>query len=285
MQLHEALYYSKNNDQSVTCTLCPHNCLIPNNNRGKCLSRINLDGVLYADSYGKVTSMSLTPIEKLPIYLFRTGCEILAIGTYGCNFKCPFCNTHYISQKVAKYKFIPPEKLVSIAKENVSEGNIGVAYAYNEPLTSFEYVYECAKLTKKLGLSNVLATNGFINEEPLTDILPYIDAVNIDLKSISDDFYKDIAGDIDEVKNTIVIANECCHVEISTLLIPGINDSDYEIEDIAQFISSISEDIPLHLSSYTPAYKMYDEETISEKRLKELTVIAKNYLNNVYYEN
>lgn len=286
MQLYEARFYTKNADLSVTCNLCPHNCVIQKNSRGKCLCRKNIGGTLYSDSYGKVTSMSLAPIEQLPIYFFRSGCDILSIGTYGCNFKCPYCSTHYVSQKEAKYKYISPEKLVTIARENVSEGNIGVAYTYNEPVTSYEYIYDCAKLASSIGLSNVLVTNGFISEEPLTELLPFIDAVNIDLKSMSDDYYTSfLDGDLDNVKSTIVIANECSHVEISTLVMPRVNDSESEIKDIAQFISSISSDIPLHLSSHTPSYKMFEANTVSTSRLKKLSSVAKVYLNNVYCEN
>lgn len=286
MELHEALYYDKNNDGSVTCSLCPHNCKIQRGNTGLCHARRNIDGKLFADSYGKVTALALDGVETKSIYLYRPGCDILSVGSYGCSFKCSYCENSSISQEAARFKYISPEKLVGLAKENRTEGNIGIAYTYNEPFISYEYVYDCAKLAKTVELENVLVTNGFINERPLKELLPYIDAMNIDLKSFSDSFYYNICGgDIEPVKKTIAISAEVCHIEITTLVIPGYNDKDEEIESIAKFIADISDEIPLHLSRHHPSYHMFKPDPINEQQLKHLADVASQHLEHVFCEN
>jgi pyruvate formate lyase activating enzyme len=280
----EALFYEKQGDK-VNCKLCPHNCLIKAGEHGKCNVRINRDGKLYTINYGEITSMAQDPIEKKPLYHFKPGSNILSVGSFGCNFTCGFCQNYSISQGRASSEYMPPEKLVEICKS--LEANVGVAFTYNEPSIWYEYVYNSARLLKETlkDISIVLVTNGYIKEEPLKMLLPYVDAMNIDLKAFDNKYYKDICGgSVTPVMDTIKIASKQCHVEITTLLVSGENDSSGEIEEIAGFIASLNKDIPLHLSRYFPNYKMNNPATEMEVMLADRD-IAKKYLNYVYLGN
>lgn len=280
----EALFYEKKTDK-VNCKLCPHNCMIPVAAKGKCNVRVNKEGRLYAINYGEITSISQDPIEKKPLYHFKPGSNILSIGSFGCNFKCEFCQNHLISQGRARSEYISPEKLVEICSS--LKDNIGVAFTYNEPSIWYEYVYNSSKLLKETlkDIKIVLVTNGYIKEEPLKMLLPYVDAMNIDLKAFNDEFYKDVCGgSITPVLDTIKMSSKQCHVELTTLLVNGENDSNGEIEKIAGFIASLDKNIPLHLSRYFPNYKMHSPATKVEVMIKDRE-IAKKYLNYVYIGN
>ena len=286
MQLHKAKYYEKRDDGTVMCGLCPHNCVIKDGGCGICRVRKNLAGELYACAYGEIASLALDPIEKKPLNLFFPGSLILSVGSYGCNFGCKFCQNYSISQQTPRCKQISPSQLVGLALETKSRGNIGIAYTYNEPLTSFEYVLDCSRLAKQNNLKNVAVTNGFINDEPMRELLPFIDAMNIDLKAFTDDFYRNLCGgSLEPVKNTILLCAKSCHVEVTTLVIPGYNDSEAEVEAIASFIASISPGIPLHLSRHHPDYKMPSPASIGRERLFELALIAKRHLKYVFCGN
>ena len=280
----EALYYEKLGDK-INCKLCPHNCLISNGEHGKCNVRINRDGKLYTINYGEITSIARDPIEKKPLYHFKPGSNILSVGSFGCNFSCGFCQNHSISQGRASSEYIPPEKLVEICKS--LEGNIGVAFTYNEPSIWYEYVYNSSRLLKEAtkDINIVVVTNGYIKEAPLKMLLPHVDAMNIDLKAFNNKYYKDICGgSVKPVMDTIVIASKQCHVEVTTLLVNGENDSSEEISGIAGFIASVSKDIPLHLSRYFPNYKMDNPATEFEVMVRDRD-IAKKYLDYVYLGN
>ncbi|MCL2816751.1 MAG: radical SAM protein, partial [Oscillospiraceae bacterium] len=202
----------------VACNICPHHCSIAGGKTGICGVRRNIDGKLTPESYGKITALALDPIEKKPLYHFYPGSKILSLGGYGCNFKCGFCQNHHISMDSnAPYQIISPEEIAAHSAELSSKNNIGVAYTYNEPLINYEFVYDCAKLIVGQNQKNVLVTNGYICEEPLLELLPFIDAMNIDLKSINHDFYKKISGGLDTVKNTVKAASKACHIEVTTL--------------------------------------------------------------------
>jgi len=219
--MKQAMYYEKTEDSKVRCYLCPHNCVIKPGGLGVCRARKNVDGDLYSLNYGKITSIALDPIEKKPLYRFHPGKEILSVGTFGCNFKCSFCQNWRIAHEDARTADITPEQLAGKAEELTAAGNIGIAYTYNEPSIWYEFVYETAKIARAKKLENVLVTNGFISREPLENLLPYIDAMNIDVKAFTDKFYKDICkGALEHVKETVEIAAAKCHVEVTTLVIP-----------------------------------------------------------------
>lgn len=286
MLSNKAMYFEKLDNNTAKCTLCPHGCRIPDGKTGRCLVRRNVGGKLYAEGYGKITSLALDPIEKKPLSMFFPDSYILSVGSYGCNFSCKFCQNFTISHQKHTYRKFLAEELVDIALKAKQNGNIGIAYTYNEPLTAFEFVYDCARLAKRQGLKNVIVTNGFINKEPLETLLPFIDAMNIDLKSFSDDFYLSICGgSVDPVKDTISLCINSCHVEVTTLVIPGLNDSDAEIESISLFLAGLSPNTPLHLTRYHPDYRMLNPAPISYERLMELAGIAKRYLKNVFCGN
>lgn len=284
--MKEASYYEKSDDGSVLCRLCPITCHIRPGKSGVCIARENTDGVLYAATYGKVTSIALDPIEKKPLYLFHPGSRILSVGSYGCNFKCGFCQNWNISQQEAPFKEISPEELVKIALETAKQGNIGIAYTYNEPLVGYEYVYDCSAEAKAKNLKNVLVTNGYINPGPMAALLPFIDAMNIDLKAFNQDFYKkQCKGDMVKVKDIIKLCAASCHVEVTTLIIPGFNDKKDEIESLAAWLASVSPDIPLHFSKHHPDYKMTEPPPASRDELNEIAAIARKSLKHVFIGN
>lgn len=296
---HHAIYYEELDNRRVRCHLCPHHCNIPSGHTGICGVRHNHDGVLVAESYGQITALALDPIEKKPLARFHPGSLILSAGSYGCNLKCSFCQNHTISmsrKQAAKQDpfrigrsrsvYISPEDLVEKAIDLVPEGNVGIAYTYNEPLISYEYVYDCSRLARKNGLKNVLVSNGYVSQEPLRRLLPFIDAMNIDLKSFGDEFYREICGGVSQhVKNTIEMAAKSCHVEVTTLIIPGLNGSEEEMEDLVSWLSSLSPDIPLHLSRFFPNYKMLDRPPTPPEKIYSLVDIAREYLRYVYTGN
>jgi pyruvate formate lyase activating enzyme len=251
--MKRAMFFEKIENNRVRCLLCPHGCVLEQGGTGICMARKNMNGQLYSLNYAQVSSIALDPIEKKPLYRFHPGKTILSVGTFGCNFKCDYCQNWSISQRTAGTTELMPEKLADLAVKYKDMGNIGVAYTYNEPSIWYEYVYETAILVKEKGLSNVLVTNGYINDEPLEKLLPYIDAMNIDVKAFTEDFYKKYCnGSLDSVKKTVERAVRNCHVEITTLVIPGLNDDPGQIEEIAEWLSGMSRDIVLHLTRFFP---------------------------------
>jgi len=285
----EAMFYMKLKDNRTLCVLCPHNCNIPDGGCGICGVRQNFGGILYSLNFGEITSIAIDPIEKKPLYRFHPGSYIMSIGSVGCNFSCPFCQNHRIA-RVKPHEVVTShtnsteivEKAVSLRKQ----GNIGIAYTYNEPTIWYEFVYETAKLAKEKNLKNVLVTNGYICEEPLKKLLPYIDAMNIDLKAYNNKFYKELVkGGLREVKSTISESVKHCHVELTTLIIPGCNDSIEEMEDMAKWISSLSRDIPLHISRYFPNHEMTNRPPTPRDTLDELKKVASRHLRYVYLGN
>jgi len=269
----------------IECKVCPHHCRLMDKQIGLCNARINKNGEIVADNYGEITSIALDPIEKKPLRHFYSKSKILSVGSYGCNLKCSFCQNYEISsagKNDIKTQYVTPENLIQIAIDLQPKGNIGIAYTYNEPLIGYEYVRDCAKLARNNGLKNVVVTNGCFCKEPMIELLDYIDAFNIDLKGFSDKFYKNVGGDFDTVKNFIKLTSESSHVEITTLIIPGENDSEEEITELSNFIASISKDIPLHISRFFPCYKMTCKNPTDVKKVYELADIARKQLNYVY---
>lgn len=297
MSSFPAMHYESLTNGLVRCLLCPQYCEIQQAYAGKCGVRKNYSGKLIADSFAKINGIQLDPIEKKPLRFFHPGSMILSVGTYGCNLDCPFCQNYksvrqHFERKERtfagashsnQYDMITPKELAKLAQKYVSYGNIGVAYTYNEPIVGYEYVYESAKLIKEANLKNILVTNGFINPEPLNKLLPYVDAMNIDLKGFSQEFYDKLGGKLEAVKEAITIALRNCHVEITFLVIPDENECD--IENAAKWLSSQNPDIPLHLSRFFPRYKYSNYSPTPLETLSEAARIAKKYLKNVVIGN
>ncbi|MBO7339267.1 MAG: AmmeMemoRadiSam system radical SAM enzyme, partial [Lachnospiraceae bacterium] len=246
------------------CEVCFRKCSLSEGQTGFCGARICAGGKVVAANYGRITSAALDPIEKKPLKRFMPGAKVLSVGSYGCNLRCPYCQNHEISwsreaMELADHaEYVSPEELVQMALELRSRGNVGIAYTYNEPLIGYEFVRDTAKLAKEAGLKNVLVTNGMASKKVLDEISPYIDAMNIDLKAFTDYFYRDyIQGDLAMVKDFIEGAAEHCHVELTTLIIPGENDSEEEMRELSQWVASLrgkvpGDQIPLHVTRFFP---------------------------------
>lgn len=284
--MKQALFYEKTEDSMVHCYLCPHNCIIKPSMSGVCRARKNIDGELYSLNYGRIASLALDRIEKKPLFRFHPGSMILSAGTFGCNLKCSFCQNWSIAHMDADTVEMSPEVLVDKALETKKAGNIGIAYTYNEPSIWYEYVYDCAVKASREGLCNVLVTNGFIGEKPLMELLPYTDAMNIDVKAYTTEFYKEICkGALHNVKRTVELAVQKCHVEVTTLVIPDLNDSVKEITELAAWLASISTDIPLHLNRFFPNYRMKNKPVTPLDVLERAKKAASRYLEHVYIGN
>ena len=251
--MKKARYFEKLKDQKVQCFLCPHQCLIPEGDAGICRARVNKDGILYSDNYGKISSISIDPIEKKPLYHFYPGKDILSLGTFGCNFSCGFCQNWRISQQKPAVEKYTPEEIVNLASEK--------------------------------NLKNVMVTNGYIQEEPLEELLPYIDGANIDVKSFSPDFYEEYpGGTLKPVLSNVKKMYKNIHIELTNLLISDINDSEAELKELFSWVKDIDPEIPLHLSRYFPNYQ-FDKEQTSIQTMKKAYNLAKKYLNYVYLGN
>lgn len=282
--MREAMYYQPHK-KGILCRLCPKGCVIKEGRSGLCRVRKNIGNTLYAENYAACSSYALDSIEKKPLYHFYPGSLLLSLGTWGCNFTCSFCQNWQIAQEVPVTRKLLPEQAVQMAEKQKEQGNIGIAYTYSEPNVWYEYVFDTAKEMKRAGMKNVLVTNGFINKEPLLEILPYIDALNIDIKAFTNEFYHNVcAGNLEDVKETVALAASLCHVEITTLLIPGLNDSPQEIAELAAWLGTINVDMPLHFSRYFPNYKMQLTAT-PEGTMNMAQEIAGQHLNYVYLGN
>ena len=288
----EALYYRKTDNNNVVCELCPHYCKIMPDKTGICRVRKNIDGTLYSLNYGVISSAALDPIEKKPLFNFMSGSYIFSIGSIGCNLGCLFCQNWNIAgageSRLPEFgNNISPDLIVNIAIKKIIEGNIGIAYTYNEPTVWFEFMKDIATLAKAKGLKNVMVSNGYINPKPLADLLPLIDAFNIDLKGYSEKFYKEITkSTLNPVLETLKsIAKNGNHLEIAYLVIPGENDDPEEFEKIVHWIKDeLGQNISLHINRYFPCHKLSKPPTTIEK-LKELYDIADKILDNVYIGN
>ena len=282
----EAKYYDIQPDCAVRCTLCPHHCRILMGQSGRCLGRTNENCRLVASSYGQITSIALDPIEKKPLNRFYPGSMILSAGSYGCNLSCDFCQNWTIAQRKAPAEIYSPQELVDLALREKPQGNIGIAFTYNEPIVTFEFVLDCCKLAHEHDLKTVLVTNGLINQAPLLELLPYVDAMNIDLKAFRPLFYhKYCHGELASVKQTIQTCVGICHVELTTLLIPGLNDDEGEMDELASWIATLDRLVPLHLTRHHPAFRMTDIEPISRDRMELLAKIARRHLSDVFLGN
>ena len=285
---------SEDGKPCAVCPVCPHRCRIPEGKTGRCRARGTRNGTVVPLNYGIATSLALDPIEKKPLNHFYPGSRILSVGSYGCNLNCPFCQNWEISMSDghefrqgpgAAKRIVLPEALTDAAEQLTGKGNIGVAFTYNEPLISYEYVTDTAKLLRRKGLKVVLVTNGCVNPEVAEKVLPLTDALNIDLKSFRHDVYAGtLGGDLETVKRFIARAAEQCHVELTSLIVPGMNDSEEEMLEMTEWISSLpgGEEIPLHITRFFPRYKIVDRKATDRNIIYRLINTASRQLKYVY---
>ncbi|MBR5260423.1 MAG: AmmeMemoRadiSam system radical SAM enzyme, partial [Eggerthellaceae bacterium] len=271
-------------------------CNISEGQLGFCGGRMTRDGRVEAYNYGRITSLGLDPIEKKPLKRFFPGSLILSVGSFGCNLRCPFCQNHEISWSEHARMFartaetVSPEELVDLALRTRSRGNIGIAFTYNEPLIGYEFVRDTARLAKNEGLKNVMVTNGTAELAILAELSPYIDAMNIDLKGFTDCYYgKVLGGDRQQVITFIEAAVKTCHVELTTLIVPGENDSAEEMRELSRWVSRLrnpdGDSIPLHISRFFPRFHMQDRKATDVRIIRHLAKIAGEALEHVYTGN
>ncbi len=278
-------------DEKRICPVCPHRCTLAEGQTGLCRARGMRGGEIVPLNYGVVSSLALDPIEKKPLARYYPGSVILSVGSFGCNLRCPFCQNWEISASDGKEfirdegRFLPPEKLTELAERLRGRGNIGVAFTYNEPLIGWEYVRDTARLLREKDLKVVLVTNGCVNAEIAEKLLPAVDALNIDFKSFRAETYgKLLGGDLETVKRFIARAAESCHVELTTLIVPGMNDSEEEIRELTEWIASLpgGEEIPLHLTRFFPRYHMTDRSPTDRRSVLRLVSVARERLRFVF---
>ncbi len=282
------------------CKVCFRHCNIGEGALGFCGARTCRDGEITADNYGRVTALALDPIEKKPLNRFHPGSLVVSVGSYGCNLRCPFCQNSGISWSEEalrlrdRAEYLAPEDLADIAARYRNRGNIGLAFTYNEPLIGYEYVRDAARLVHERGMKNVLVTNGTASIEVLEELLPYTDAMNIDLKGFTDHYYRDVlGGDRRMVMDFIERAVRDCHVELTTLIVPGENDDEEEIREMTEWIAGLKNadgqiiggGIPLHVSRFFPRFHMTDRDATSVEKVYGLAEIAREKLKYVYTGN
>lgn len=297
----------------AVCGVCFRHCEIAEGGLGFCGARTAADGTVTAANYGRVTSLALDPIEKKPLARFRPGSMILSAGSYGCNLRCPFCQNYSISwseeakglaeaalgesagsSPESRTVVVTPGELAVAAYETRGRGNIGVAFTYNEPLVGYEFVRDTARIVHEMGMVNVLVTNGTADLSVLEEIAPFIDAMNIDLKGLTEEYYRDVlGGDLGMVKAFIEEAVKVCHVELTTLIVPGCNDTEEEMREISEWIagltdgegSAVGSDVPLHISRFFPRFHMTDRAATDVALVYRLADVAREKLHYVYTGN
>ena len=282
------------------CDVCFRHCVIAEGKLGFCGARTCENGKVVQANYGRITSLALDPIEKKPLNRFYPGSLLLSAGSYGCNLRCPFCQNYEISWSEEARKFAKtadvctPEDLARAAAYYQSQGNIGIAFTYNEPLIGYEFILDTAKLIKKLGMKTVLVTNGTAELNVLEKLAPFIDAMNIDLKGFTDRYYREVLkGDRKMVMDFIARAAQVCHVEVTTLIIPGENDSEEEMDALSSWIAGLTDErgerigqsIPLHISRFFPRFHMQDRRATEVKLVYRLAEVARRNLTYVYTGN
>ena len=278
------------------CEVCFRHCEIKEGSLGFCKARTCKNGVVTASNYGKITSMGLDPIEKKPLRRFFPESNILSVGSYGCNLRCPFCQNDDISwgesvlNQEQDSREVSPEELVELAEFYKPRRNIGIAYTYNEPLIGYEFVRDCAKLAHERDLKNVLVTNGTASLTVLEELIPYVDAMNIDLKGFTKKYYDFLGGNFEMTKSFIEEAVKHCHVELTTLVVPGYNDTEEEMRELSSWIAGLTDfngnvigpEVPLHISRFFPRFHMMDNHPTDVGLIYHLTDVAKEKLQYVY---
>jgi pyruvate formate lyase activating enzyme len=286
MDMMDAGYWHVDEKGRIQCELCPHACVIAEGRTGRCRVRGVRDGGLKALAYGCLSSVNVDPIEKKPLYHYRPGSEIFSIGGWGCNFHCVFCQNWQISQEfIDRASHTTPEQVMARA---TAAGSGSIAYTYNEPLVGLEFALDCARLARKAGLANVLVTNGYVCREPAAALLTYIDAVNLDIKSLDNSFYETQCGG--SLAPVLAFARQVreagCHIEVTNLVIPGLNSDEAEIRSLAEWVHThLGKETPLHLSAYFPRYKLNVAATPVELLERAYEICAQEltyvYLGNV----
>ena len=284
----------------AVCQVCFRHCHIREGERGFCGVRTNADGRVIPVNYGRVTSLALDPIEKKPLRRFHPGSLILSVGSYGCNLRCPFCQNNEISWSARAMRFeqeaevISPEELAQTAAYYRGQGNIGLAFTYNEPLIGYEYVRDTARLVHEMGMQNVLVTNGTAEPAVLEELAPFVDAMNIDLKGFTDRYYRDVLqGSRQMTMAFIERAVQVCHVELTTLIVPGENDDEDEIRELSRWVAGLQgadgypsgREIPLHISRFFPRFHMRDKKAGDTAAVYHLADVAREALRYVYTGN
>ena len=278
----------------IICQTCIHHCSLESGQYGLCGARKNENGSINCANYGRITALALDPVEKKPLKMYAPGSTVLSVGSYGCNLSCPFCQKHEISMARADQPaslrstaYLSPQELCRKALSCQNRGCIGAAFTYNEPLVGWEYVRDAACLVKEKGMKNVLVKNGTASLQVLNEILPYMDAMNIDLKGFRNDYYKKLGGDLETVKQFIVHAVQAgCHVELTTLIVPKENDDPAQMEAEAEWIAqNCGTGTPLHVTRFFPRYQMADKNATDIQSVYRLANVAGKYLEYVFVGN
>ena len=276
----------------MRCEACPRRCELQQEAVGACRARSNVDGSVVPVGYGRVTSIAVDPVEKKPLARWKPGHTVLSLGSYGCNLRCPWCQNHSISQVGADdvpWRELSPQDVADLAVRLHGEDPrmVGVAYTYNEPLVAWEFVRDCSQLVHDAGLANVLVSAGCVSAGVVRAVAPLIDAANIDLKAFREDTYRRIGGSLQAVQETIrLLADEpACHLEVTTLVVPGVNDADDEMDQLAAWLASVDPVITLHVSRFFPNWHMRDRGPTPVQRVYELADVARAHLTHVYTGN
>lgn len=272
----------------MNCSVCHHRCKLDEGQPGLCGARKNENGKSVSLSYGLLTSLALDPVEKKPLYRFHPGTQILSAGSFGCNMACPFCQNFTIAEGrlgTIQTRAVSPGELTQTAVSLKPHGNIGAAFTYNEPMVGFEYVRDAGKLIKEQGMHTAVVTNGCVEPWVLHEVLPFIDAFNVDLKRFTADGYKALGGDLELVKGFIQTATKSAHVEVTTLVVPGMNDTEAEMREMSAWLASVSPDIPCHISRFFPHKHMLSTPPTDKALLHRLAALAKERLRYVYLGN
>ena len=286
--LKEARYWELTETGQVNCLLCPQECRLAEGQVGFCRVRQNVGGVLRTFNYNRVAAVNLDPIEKKPLFHFYPGAKILSLGTLGCNLACSFCQNWSLAQATAETRTLLPEQAVSMAKAEPE--NLGLAYTYNEPFIWYEFVLDTAQLAKAAGMKNVLVTNGYVNEAPLRELLPFIDAMNVDIKSLCARFYRELChGKPGPPRRTVELARAAgCEVEITNLVIPNWNDSEEDFQALIDWVASVDAEMPVHFSRYHPDYQFSEPPTPAATLLRARDLAREKlpyvYLGNLWIE-
>ncbi|MBI1853720.1 MAG: AmmeMemoRadiSam system radical SAM enzyme [Planctomycetes bacterium] len=283
--MEEASHYQRGKESSdVTCRLCPHYCQIPSGESGKCLARRNEGGILYSLNYQEVAKVDWLPIEALPLYHYHPGSTMLAVGSWGCNQRCSFCDTHQWSQSKPPTRWVTSQELVDMA---IARPALGIAYTYAEPIVWYEFVLETAQAAQAAGLRNVLDTGGFVDPSVLRELLPYVDAVNLDIKAIEEPFYRRVCGSsLDPVLATAEILKGRTHLEITHMILPGENDFPSAQSTLAKWIAAhLGPDTPTHLRAFFPAHLLAKEKPTAVESMMEAFQIFRSELRHVYLSN
>jgi len=274
----------------AVCDVCPHHCALAEGQTGRCRARRGAGGGVVCANFGRFVAIALDPIEKKPLARFHPGSRVLSVGSYGCNLNCPFCQNHEISmatgfERDLEIRETSPDRLVKQALRLAGRGCIGLAFTYNEPLVSYEYVRDCSRLAHEHGLVCVVVTNGMVCERPLRELFGLVDAFNIDLKAFSQEGYARLGGDLETVRRSIELASEHAHVEVTTLVVPGLSDAPDEIEAAASWLAGIDPKTPYHLTRFFPRYRMTDAAPTPLATMHALKRVASRHLDDVLLGN